>query len=825
MSILLRKSWADVIQRRGRTLLAILSIMLGVLGITAVNQASDQLGGNFLYSTDPTAVPNIIISANALPASLLTTLARQPGIEKFQPRSAYSTPWQIAGQNIDHTLSVFAFPDNEHVQLWPFQLVQGHLPGAGEIVLDVKNSMEGYPAAVGDTISVQTPDGHFASLRVVGLSRTRGFAVGNMFANPMGYMNADALQQVATSSSSSSATSSKLTQQLLVQTPDGEAVQVYDRLLQQFQRAHIAVDGKTSNWNYSAGNADAQLSVAGPLTVIQLLSGISLLLVCVMLFNSVTTLMTEQVKIVGTMKALGGGRWHIIGSYLLTTGIYSIFGTVLGLGLGLPLGYQLAARLASLVQVDIGTGVPLDAGPFQVSFWVAITSLLVGLLVPLLSALWPLWSGTRITVREAISAYGVHTGQTNRRDPRVHTPAFGGAFSSIPQTAWLGLRGLFRKPGRTALTLLALTLASAIFLAVQTTNNVLSVGAVYASPYYNPDLRVDLDAGGTVPAQPVVQAIRALPNVSNVIPLTFADTILAQHRLFITGVDPNAYHPQLVAGRWLQAGERDAVVLSEVTAQRAHLKVGQFLTLQIDSRGVQGQGNVTQQVTWKLIGLIHDDSDISGSADTHGFLGDGYATWNAVNAVAHRARDYADRLAVSAHDTSPQALRQLQTKITGLLTRSGFSQGQVRTLQDLLQGYIDPLPTVYSLFYAVTILVALVGLLSLALTLTTSVLERRMEIGILRSLGATSWRVGTVFCIEGLALAALAWALGTLLGIPGAIFLVQLLNTFLGPHDVLFSPLSLLMSLGVILLVTLCASFGPALSASRMRIREVLHYE
>ncbi|EFH80941.1 hypothetical protein [Ktedonobacter racemifer] len=56
MSMLLRKSWADVIKRRGRTLLAVLSIMLGVLGITAVNQASDQLGGNFLYSTDPDIV-------------------------------------------------------------------------------------------------------------------------------------------------------------------------------------------------------------------------------------------------------------------------------------------------------------------------------------------------------------------------------------------------------------------------------------------------------------------------------------------------------------------------------------------------------------------------------------------------------------------------------------------------------------------------------------------------------------------------------------------------------------------------------------------------
>ena len=34
-----------------------------------------------------------------------------------------------------------------------------------------------------------------------------------------------------------------------------------------------------------------------------------------------------------------------------------------------------------------------------------------GLLVPLLAALWPVFAGTRITVREAISGYGLGKGR------------------------------------------------------------------------------------------------------------------------------------------------------------------------------------------------------------------------------------------------------------------------------------------------------------------------------------------------------------------------------------------------------------------------------
>src|SRR5205085_9998691 len=105
---------------------------------------------------------------------------------------------------------------------------------------------------------------------------------------------------------------------------------------------------------------------------------------------------------------LGGTRRPIMRSYLTTVRIYSLLGTALGLALGLVTGYQLAAHLASTVQLD--TGQLMDAGPFQVAPWVPLTSVTVGLLVPQLAALWPLWLGTRITVREAMAAYGVRGG-------------------------------------------------------------------------------------------------------------------------------------------------------------------------------------------------------------------------------------------------------------------------------------------------------------------------------------------------------------------------------------------------------------------------------
>ena len=52
MSVLVRKALMDITRRKGRSLLSILGILLGILGLTAMNEATDLIGGAFFYSTD-----------------------------------------------------------------------------------------------------------------------------------------------------------------------------------------------------------------------------------------------------------------------------------------------------------------------------------------------------------------------------------------------------------------------------------------------------------------------------------------------------------------------------------------------------------------------------------------------------------------------------------------------------------------------------------------------------------------------------------------------------------------------------------------------------
>ena len=80
----------------------------------------------------------------------------------------------------------------------------------------------------------------------------------------------------------------------------------------------------------------------------------------------------------------------------------------------------------------------------------------------LLAALAPVLSGARITVREAISGYGLGKGRfgKGRIDRLIERVRF------LSRPMLLSLRNTFRRKGRLALTLTTLTLSGLIFVAV-----------------------------------------------------------------------------------------------------------------------------------------------------------------------------------------------------------------------------------------------------------------------------------------------------------------------------------------------------------------------
>lgn len=788
-----RKALLDVSRRKGRALLMILGIFIGVLSLTAINGAND------LFSKDLHAAVSssfdLFFSLDQAPAGLVSKMEQTANVAAVQPRTAYNTTWHLSGGGGTTSLQILGYPDLQNVQVGPLQLISGRLPGPGEIAMDTSATLYA-PVALEDSVRVNTPGGEIVSLRVVGLIRSAGLA--DLASSAQGYMTLDAFQQVAPAAEVGTARSGPpvLQQQLLFKTSNpADNELTFDTL--QSELAPFQVQTIASSYIPPQTTASAQMTLDGLSSIFIGLASLALLLTCLMILTTINNMLTEQFKVIGTMKAIGATRGKIMRGYLLTVGICALLGTIPGLALGLFLCTQVAKAVARQTKLDLG--------PFQPSPGVILVSLAVGLIVPLLAALLPLWIGTRITVRQAIASYGISAeGRRQRRSQSQRV-------SGIPQTIWLSLRGIFRKPGRAWLTILALTISAMTFMIAQTANT--SLGAS-TSNFIESDFEVNLGAA-PVSYQQISAEIAALPNVAVVEPLDHASVQIATHQARIIGLpaDTHFYTIHLVAGRWLHEHEYNTLVISDIASERLHAQVGDSITLTKGSR----------QMHWRVVGIVHDLDNASGSANPQGRPGSLFTTMDNLNVNLRQVpADYALTLELRVHDHSQAALNQLHGSIQRILQQAHLWESGI--LYNASSGP-DSGIILYALFDTVAITVALVGLLGLSNTLAAEVIERRREVGILRSLGARGRQIGMIFWIEGLFMALIAWIPGILLAIPGSYAVIGVFNASVGPLDMTFNPVVIPFTLLFILVVSFLASFGPALSASRVRIGEMLRYE
>jgi ABC-type lipoprotein release transport system permease subunit len=122
-------------------------------------------------------------------------------------------------------------------------------------------------------------------------------------------------------------------------------------------------------------------------------------------------------------------------------------------------------------------------------------------------------------------------------------------------------------------------------------------------------------------------------------------------------------------------------------------------------------------------------------------------------------------------------------------------------------------------------LIVLMSLVGLANAVTTNVLERTREIGVLRCIGARARDVRRIFATEGVALALLGWAMGVPLGYALNRALVWMVQEVVNVEfAVRFPPWNLAIALvGTVVLALLVLAL-PLRRAVRLRPGDALRY-
>lgn len=783
MSAMAKKVVKDIAYRKVRTALTIVGIAIGIIGLSAINVASNQFGTSLAFSTNQTSVPDMHIYTNPTNPDFTSVLRAQPNVKAVQAEGSIVTSWAI-GQD-DQVIQILGLQDFQHLQMNRFKLVEGSLPGPNQIVLETgSRSYDDVP--IGGQISVQAGK-NYRNLTVSGYVQTQGRPVASLAGEGYGYMAESSFEQVFNRNGVTD---------FAIQLYNYSArYQTLDQLATVMQAHHTPVQGT------DVGHDDSVSSTAnGIFAIMDLLSIIAIVISVILLLGTISSLVTEQIKIIGTMKALGGQRGQIMRHYLALVFCYSVIGTVVGLVAGIAGGYLLANYLGSLVSLSIG--------PVQIIPWQILESLAVGIGTPLLATIIPVWIGTKITARQALQGYGLSNTTSGRGVWAKVSRSLCGIF---PQTIQFGVSGVFRKRLRTILTVASLAIAIASLLAVQTASYSFNTFLNHVYDVYHFDARVSLS--DPEPFSKFQQVLSSVKNVQATESI-FQDTGSTQWGdATLTGVQLNTrmYHKTLVAGRWFTANDQNAVIISQDAANKSGLTVGDSIAFTLS----------TYKANWHIIGIAQDFSGIGP-----GNLGVLIAPIGQFNTLLQLPAGYTQSVMIQSTYASPTPaeLDALTQSVNTAMINAGFI-AQVTTPQQLIAQYQSKYGIIYTMLDAVAIIVALVGAIGLSNALSMSVLERRREIGILRSMGAVRRKIIQVFWAEGTTLGLLAWLLAMVIGIPEAYGLVLVQAHVLAPVPFAFNALDLVWTLVAVVILSSLASAGPVMAAVRVKIVQSLSYE
>ncbi|MDP6453177.1 MAG: FtsX-like permease family protein, partial [SAR202 cluster bacterium] len=173
------------------------------------------------------------------------------------------------------------------------------------------------------------------------------------------------------------------------------------------------------------------------------------------------------------------------------------------------------------------------------------------------------------------------------------------------------------------------------------------------------------------------------------------------------------------------------------------------------------------------------------------------------------------------HGRDPELIEKLQAGDTLRLVGGGHFLQQPIYAEDLAE-----MVAIFGLmFESAAIVMAAVGAIGLLSTLSMSVFERLREIGVMRSIGASSFTVTSQFLTEGMLVGMSAWIIAAPLSYLVGLGLIKSMGMDSFIEGIGYDPIALVVGLVGMVVITILASIGPSLGAARKTVSEILRYQ
>jgi putative ABC transport system permease protein len=797
MSVIWSKVWHDLAHNRARTLLAVLSTAVGVFTLGLAFGAAGVIPARLVEAYRATAPAHVTVWGGPFDREAVEAAEREPGVAGAEGEIAARLRWKHASEARWRDGMLIARDDyaGQHMNL--VRRLAGSWPDDRVLAVE-RLSAEHYTIPLDSSVLVEWRQRE-RSVPVEGVLRAEVEDPPQWGGDAMFFATPETAAWLTGEGEDFNRIHARL--ESFSRRDAREAARGIQRRL---ERMGLPVEGYTVN---DPSIHPMQDMVSATLIVLLVMGMLSLGLSAFLIINTMNALVAQQVWQIGVMKAVGATFGQVARVYLAAALAYGALALLLAVPLGAVATYLMSAALLDMFNVEL-TGFQVQPGALALQVG-------VGVAAPLIAAGIPVVSGARATARQAMSSRGLGGGFGHGPLDRLV-----GRVRFLPRPLTLSLRNTFRRKARVTLTLLALTLSGVMFIMV------MSVGDSFWETVDHMFLQLGQEVSVSLEqpehAERLAEIAREVPGVAAVevwslwpaavsVPAG-AQGVAAdgeEQPVVVWGVPPDStmFAPRLLAGRRLLPGDDRAVLVNKRLAEDESIRVGDEITLSIEG----------EESEWAVAGVVASFSSIQD--DFFVPLGALARETGTVNRGT--------QVLVTSESHDPAAPRRLADDLAAAFTARRIRVAGAWNVSDQRQESQAAFGTLTYLLLSMSLLIAAVGGIGLAGTMSINVVERAREIGVMRAIGATSAAIGGIFVAEGTLVGLLSWLLAVPLSYPGA----RLFSDMIGdavinyPLDFVYSTRAAVLWLLLVLILSALASLWPALRAARISVREALAYE
>ena len=790
-----KKVWAEFWGNKTRTTLTILTIAIGTLAVGFNSNMglymNESMDSDYL-SANPSEAQ---VFAAPLDDEMVEMARHVPGVNAVEGFSVISARIvRTDGKFVDIQFTALEDPSKLKVNM--LKPVQGgsDVPKYGnkETILDNAAASLGYKP--GDSILIELDNGRHRELKLAGyIHDVTGFPY-NLTNRVNAYVTPETMEWLGGSS---------IYNALAVSVAENPTDQDHVTEVAQAVADRMKRAGATVNFVsvYQPGHHFAYSVTQGVFFVLGVLGYLTVILSGFLIVNTITALMTQQTRQVGIMKAIGGGTLQIFGLYI-----------VLIMSFGLA-ALAIAIPLANIAAQTIGGGMAawlnFNPSPFHGYTSTYIQQVIVAVVVPLLAAIFPIYNSVRVTVREALSDYGLG----GNAKPKIDSVNKNSVL--IPRPIRISLRNTFRRKTRLGLTLFTLVLGGAVFIAVYNLWASFDKVIEDIQGYFLADINISFNRSYRF--DEVAGIAQSVPGVESVEGwLEYPGTLISDEAeagtqiLFVAPPsDSTLIDPIITEGRWLTTGDENAIVIGNHLLQMfPDLKVGDQLIIETNGK----------KSPWKIVGFYSITGNVSPPLL--------YVNYEYISRLINQpGQVYSLRVITSSRDGDFQ--KRVNDQLQAVYEAHGVQIGSSQLGAEFIESQKSQTDVLVYFMLVMASLIAVVGGLGLMGTMSINVLERTREIGVMRAIGASNGDIQSIVIIEGMVIGLLSWAVAILVAIP----ITSVLTTGVGlailtaPMPAVYDMSGIIAWLIFTLVLATIASALPARRASRLTVRDTLAYE